>query len=133
MKKFLVISGILVSFFNVSSAFAQFIVKIDLKHVDSDSIVSREVETQYNRDVTYVDQTAQRKYVLRISPVKTLKVNGQDLNPIQFDLKVYDAKENLITRPQTVTTFYRPEANFTIASKSDLKKLETGIKVTILQ
>lgn len=133
MKKFLVVSGILVSFFNISSTFAQFKVKIDLKHVDSDNVVTREVETQYNRDVTYVDQNAQRKYVLRISPVKTLKVNGQDLNPIQFDLKVYDAKENLITRPQTVTTFYRPEANFTIASKSDLKKLETGIKVTILQ
>lgn len=133
MKKFLVVSGILVSFFNISSTFAQFKVKIDLKHVDSDNVVTREVETQYNHDVTYVDQNAQRKYVLRISPVKTLKVNGQDLNPIQFDLKVYDAKENLITRPQTVTTFYRPEANFTIASKSDLKKLETGIKVTILQ
>lgn len=133
MKKKLVFFSLLAAFFFSSSSWAQFKVKIDLKHVNDENIVSREVETQYNRDVTYIDQNAQRKYVFRISPVRTLKVNGQNINPVQFDLKVYDQNEKLITRPQTVTTFYRPEANFTIASKSDFKKLETGIKVTILQ
>lgn len=104
-----------------------------MKHVDDEFMTTREIETQYNRDVTYVDQNSERKYVLRISPVRTLKVNGQNINPVQFDLKVYDKFEKLITKPQTITSFYRPEANFTIASKSDLKKLETGIKITILQ
>lgn len=133
MKKTLLFAGIFFSIFNTSNVFAQLKVKIDLKHIDSENIISREIETQFNSDVTYVDQNAQRKYVFRISPVRTLKVNGQDLNPIQFDLKVYDSREKLIIRPQTVTTFYRPEANFTIASKTDLRKMETGIKVTILQ
>lgn len=133
VNKVFFLSGFLFLSLISTSVSANLRVKIDLKHIASDKVISSEVETKFNSDVTYIDQNTQRKYVFRISPVRTLKVNGQDINPIQFDMKVYDAKEKLLSRPQTVTTFYRPEANFSLASKENIRQLDTGIKVTILQ
>lgn len=94
--------------------------------------VTEEYFTQYNKDLTVVDAENQRKYILRITPVKALKVNGQDIRPIQFDLKVYGEDKKLLNRPLTVTSFYRAEANFNIAFKKDEGNEEVGLKVTIL-
>ncbi len=115
------------------SSFAEFKIKLDFKHPSAESKITEEYFTQYNKDLTVVDSENQRKYVLRITPVKALKVNGQDIKPIQFDIKVYGEDKKLLNRPQTVTSFYRPEANFNIAFKKDEGNEEVGLKVTILE
>jgi len=126
----LVCSSLLILSF---SSFAEFKIKLDFKHPTTETKITEEYFTQYNKDLTVVDSENQRKYVVRITPVKTLKVNGQDIRPIQFDLKVYGEDKKLLNRPQTVTSFYRPEANFNIAFKKDEGNEEVGLKITILE
>ncbi len=115
------------------SSFAQLKVKVDMSYVRDEKEASGEYYVQYNQDLVLKDEHQDRKYILRISPVKSLKVNGKDLSPLQFDLKVYDNRSTLLNKPQTVTSFYRQEATFNIPAKNDIKTIETGIKVTILQ
>ncbi len=122
---------LLLSFLCISSLKAEIKVKIDFKNFNKEIYFSEEYLTKFYQELLFTDDDTNTKYSLVISPVKAVKVNGQDIRPIQFDLKIMDEKISS-AKPITVTSFYRPEASFFIGLK-DAQDQRKGLQITILQ
>lgn len=83
-------------------------------------IGSRTIETvktisaNYNQDIVIMQEGLKNKIVINLKKFKNILVNGTKINPIQIDMKMVDSSKKTIGKPQTITSFYKNEAQFNV-------------------
>jgi len=83
-------------------------------------IGSRTIETvktisaNYNQDIVIMQEGLKNKIVINLKKFKNILVNGSKINPVQIDMKMVDSSKKTIGKPQTITSFYKNEAQFNV-------------------
>lgn len=72
------------------------------------------VSAKYNEDIVIVQKGLKNRIVINLKKFKNILVNGSKINPIQIDMKMIDSAKKVVGKPQTITSFYNNEAQFTV-------------------
>ena len=86
--------------------------KIGAKIVET----TKKIAANYNQDVVISEEGFKNKIILKLKKFSNIKVNGNAINPVQIDLRMIDATERLVGKPQTITSFYQQSAQFKLPS-----------------
>jgi flagellar biosynthesis GTPase FlhF len=71
------------------------------------------VSTNYGQDIVIMPEGGvTNKIVLSLRKFKNIMVNGNKINPVQIDMKIFNEMKKLIGKPQTITSFYNKSAQF---------------------
>lgn len=72
------------------------------------------ISANYNQDIVIMQEGLKNKIVINLKKFKNILVNGAKINPVQIDMKMVDSSKKTIGKPQTVTSFYKNEAQFNV-------------------
>ena len=72
------------------------------------------ISANYNQDIVIMQEGLKNKIVINLKKFKNILVNGSKINPVQIDMKMVDSSKKTIGKPQTITSFYKNEAQFNV-------------------
>ncbi|MBC7428235.1 MAG: hypothetical protein H7336_06460 [Bacteriovorax sp.] len=71
------------------------------------------ISANYGQDIVIMPEGGlTNKVVFSLKKFKNIMVNGNRINPVQIDMKIFNEMKRLIGKPQTVTSFYNQSAQF---------------------
>ncbi|MBC7712286.1 MAG: hypothetical protein H7177_03045 [Rhizobacter sp.] len=71
------------------------------------------ISANYGQDIVIMPEGGlTNKIVLSLKKFKNIMVNGNSINPVQIDMKMFNEMKRLIGKPQTITSFYNKSAQF---------------------
>jgi hypothetical protein len=82
--------------------------------------VSKNISSDYNKEIVIQDETLQGKIILTLRKIKNVLVNGAKIEPIQINLKAINLEKKSDAKIQTITSFYKKEAKFVVSSDSEV-------------
>lgn len=82
--------------------------------------VSKNISSDYNKEIVIQDETLQGKIILTLKKIKNVLVNGAKIEPIQINLKAINSEKKSDAKVQTITSFYKKEAKFVVSSDSEV-------------
>lgn len=90
--------------------------------------ITKTISAEYNKEIIIQDDSLKDKIVLSLKKFKNVLVNGNRIEPVQINVKRIDPLRKLVGKPQTITSFYRNEANFKLASNDTTQeKMELSL------
>lgn len=78
--------------------------------------ITKTISADYNKEIIIQDESLKDKIVLSLKKFKNVLVNGNRIEPVQINVMRINTLRKLVGKPQTITSFYRNEANFKLAS-----------------
>lgn len=78
--------------------------------------VNKNFSAEFNKEIVIQDDSLKDRIVLSLKKIKNVLVNGKRLSPVQINLKTVNNEKKISGKTQTVTSFYKNEANFKVAS-----------------
>lgn len=82
--------------------------------------VSKNISSDYNKEIVIQDETLQGKIILTLRKIKNVLVNGAKIEPIQINLKAINLEKKSDAKIQTITSFYKKEAKFVVSSDTEV-------------
>lgn len=83
---------------------------VGLKKIES----VKNISANYDQDIVIVQPGLKNKIIINLKKVKNISMNGARINPVQIDMKMIDSSKKIIGKVQTVTSFYKNEAQFSV-------------------
>lgn len=78
--------------------------------------VNKTIQADYNKEIVISPEGSKNKIVLNLQKITNVLVNGNNISPVQVDMKLVNEMQKIIGRPQTITSFYNRTAHFIVRS-----------------
>jgi hypothetical protein len=85
--------------------------------------INRTIAADYDKEIVIGTDSLKNKIVLNLKKFTNVLVNGKKISPIQVDMKLVNEMQEIIGRPQTVTSFYNRSAQFSVRSSGNIKDI----------
>lgn len=90
--------------------------------------ITKTISADYNKEIVIQDEGLKDKIVLSLKKFKNVLVNGNRIEPVQINVRRINPLKILVGKPQTITSFYKNEASFKLASNdSSQEKMELSL------
>ncbi|MFA6236886.1 MAG: hypothetical protein WC635_06115 [Bacteriovorax sp.] len=124
MKSFVISTCLLCTFVSpVANATLNLNVKIGKMVGNQLTEINRTIAADYDKEIVIGTDSLKNKIVLNLKKFTNVLVNGKKISPIQVDMKLVNEMQEIIGRPQTVTSFYNRSAQFSVRSSGNIKDI----------
>lgn len=122
MKSISTIFIMFIAVFYSTTTFAAINLNVKIEKMVNNQLVevSKNISSDYNKEIIIQDESLQGKIILTLKKIKNVLVNGTKIEPVQINLQAINTQKKNDPKIQTITSFYKKEAKFVVSSDSEV-------------
>lgn len=113
---------VFIAVFYSTTSFSAINLNVKIEKIVNNQLVevSKNISSDYNKEIVIQDDTLQGKIILTLRKIKNVLVNGTKIEPVQINLKAINSEKKNNAKMQTITSFYKKEAKFVVSTDSEI-------------